>query len=129
MSPIGTSEIVGAGATRWENVDEAVPDDGATAVRFNAAGDEDSYTFEDLPYDTASIYGVQVTAFARKSDSGLARAKLTNRVNAEVIESAALIPSAGDDYGAISAQFDESADGEWSLEKVQDSEFGLKRST
>jgi hypothetical protein len=127
---VSQSDIVGTSPapSRWESVDDLEPDDGATAVRFDAAGEEDSYTHTDLPYSTATIHGVQVTAFARKSDSGIARARLTTRVNGEVAESAALLtPSAGDDYSAISAPFDESADGEWTLEKVQDSEFGFKR--
>jgi hypothetical protein len=124
------SDIVGTtpAATRWQSVDETEQNGGVDAVRFDASGEEDSYTFTDLPYPTATIFGVQVTAFARKSDSGIARAQLTTRVNAlDLTSPDVLTPSAGDDYGGISASFDESADGAWDLDKVNDSEFGFKR--
>jgi hypothetical protein len=114
-------------ASRWESARVA---DGATAfVRLAAVDEEDSYTFEDLPYETADVFGVQVVTVARKSDSGPARLALTNRVGSGEIDAAPdlLPPSAGDIFGTQHAALDASAEGAWTLERVQDSEFGVRR--
>jgi len=128
------SSIVGTSpaATRWQS--NLTADSGVTAVQFDATDEKDSYEFEDLPYDAATVYGVLVTVQARKSDGGPARVTLTNDVNAETIDavegdSTLLQVSAGDVYALQHAALDESADGPWTLELVQDSEFGIRRET
>jgi hypothetical protein len=120
---IGTTPL----ATRWQS--ERTADGAVSAVQFDATDDSDSYTFEDLPYSTATIYGVQLSALARKADSGSARMALTNDLNALAVDASPVLltPSAGDIYAYREAHLDESADGPWTLEKVQDSEFGVRR--
>ena len=113
--------------TRWQSV--RVADGGTSAVQFSAVDEKDSYEFEDLPYATSTVYAVQVVAQARKEDSGFARITLTNDVNAATTDASPtlLTPSAGDVYAFRTAQLDQSADGSWTLQKVQDSEFGVRR--
>jgi len=126
---VDDSTIIGTSpeTTRWESV--RIADGAISAVQFSATGEADSYTFEDLPYATATVYGVQVVAQARKEDSGFIRMNLTNDVNSETVDAdpTLLTPSAGDVYAYRTAQLDESADGAWTLQKVQDSEFGVRR--
>jgi len=113
--------------TRWQGA--VSPDDGVTLNRLDASGDDDSFTFEDLPYETAEVYGVQVVALARKSDAGPARLNLTHDVNSETVDATPelLTPSAGNTFSYETAALDTSADGPWTLELVQDSEFGYRR--
>lgn len=113
--------------TRWQSVRTA--NGGTSAVKFGATGNADSYTFENLPYTAATVYGVQVVAQARKEDSGFARMSLTNRVNSLNADASPtlLTPSAGDVYAFRTATLDQSANGSWTLQKVQDSEFGVRR--
>jgi hypothetical protein len=123
------STIIGTSPdpTRWEANREA--DGAVSAVQLNAEGESDSYEFDDLPYGDAVVHAVQVTTQARKADSGHARVTLTNDLNDEAVDAlpVQLAPSAGDDYAFKSAMLDESADGPWTLERVNDSEFGLRR--
>lgn len=114
-------------ASRWEGA--RTPDQGVSYNNLAATDDSDSFSFEDLPYTESTIYGVQVVAQSRRSDSGFARMALTNDVNAATADAspALLTPSAGSAYAFAEAQLDAAADGAWTLQKVQDSEFGYRR--
>jgi hypothetical protein len=139
LKPVGPglhseSSIVGTtpAATRWQS--QLTADSGVSAVQFDATDEKYSYAFEDLPYEDATVYGVQLTTQARKSDGGPARVTLTNDVGGETVDAehdgvALLQVSAGDIYAMQHAALDESADGPWTLERVQDSEFGIRRET
>jgi hypothetical protein len=123
------SEIGGTSpdASRWEGARS--PDQGVTYNEFAAVGDSDSYEFDDLPYSEAEIFAVQLCAQARRSDIGFARLTLTNDVDGETVDASPtlLSPSAGEAYAFVEAQLDESADGQWTLDRVNDSEFGVRR--
>lgn len=127
---VSDSAIMGTSpaATRWQSVDDAVPDLNATYVQFADEDTADSYTHEDLPYTTATVLGVQGLITARKDDAGLVALRHTTRVNDTDFEGPNRYP-AGNDYDLFLTPFDESADGPWTLEKVQDSEFGVMRVT
>jgi hypothetical protein len=89
-------------------------------------GDADSYAHENLPYNDVTVYGVQGVIAARKSDAGLAAIQHTQRVNSTNDEGATHYP-AGGDFSYFLTPFDASADGAWTLEKLNGSEFGVKR--
>lgn len=113
-------------ATRWQSVDDDQADGTATYVSFLADNDADSYTHENINYDSAVVYGVQGVAAVRKDDSGLSAIRHTNRVNSLDAEGAKKYP-AGGEFAYQLTQFDQSADGNWTLEKFNGSEFGVKR--
>ena len=112
-------------ATRWESVADQTPDDDVTFVTLAAVDDEDSYTHEDLEFEVGTVYAVQGVAYARKSDSGIVGMRHTQRVNSLFDEGPIRYP-AGGEYAYFLTPFDESADGAWTVTKVNDSEFGLK---
>jgi hypothetical protein len=120
---VGTSPA----ATRWQS--NLTADHGVTAVELDATDDSDSYTFEDLPYDTAEVFGVQLVTQARKSDGGPIRLTLTNDVDAVDVDAlpVKLSVSAGDVFAYQHAALDEAASGPWTLARFQDSEFGTRR--
>jgi hypothetical protein len=116
--------------TRWQSV--RIADGAVSAVQFSATSDADSYTFDDLPYPDATVYGVQVVAQARKEDSGFARMTLTNSYDDSPTTTTdasptLLTPSAGDVYAFRTATLDESAKGAWTYQDVQDAQFGVRR--
>lgn len=113
-------------ATRWQSVDDGQADGTATYVSLLADNDKDSYTHEDITYDGAVVYGVQGVIAVRKDDSGLAAVRHTQRVNTLDDEGPNLYP-AGGEFAYQLTQFDESADGAWTKDKFNDSEFGVKR--
>jgi hypothetical protein len=115
-------------ASRWEGARS--PDQGVTYNEFAATDDSDSYTFDDLPYEEADVFAVQIVAQARRDDQGQARITLTNDVDGSDVDASPtlLTPSAGDTYAFVEAHLDESAAGEWTLDRVNDSEFGVRRS-
>lgn len=123
------SVIIGTNpaATRWQSVDDQTPDDAITGVEFAAEGEKDLYTHEDLPYPDAAVYGVQGVIYARKQDAGLSALKHIQRVNALDNEASLTHYPAGGDYAYYLTPFDTSADGNWTLTKFNDSEFGMKR--
>lgn len=125
---VSDSTIMGTSpaATRWQSVDDVVIDGNTTYVQFADEDTADSYTHEDLPYTTATIVGVQGVIAARKDDAGLVALCHTTRVNSADLDGPNRYP-AGNDYDLFLTPFDASADGAWTLEKVQDSEFGVKR--
>lgn len=116
--------------TRWQSVLTA--NGGVSAVQFDATGEADSYTFENLPYSDATVYGVQVVAQARKEDSGPARMTLTNSFDASPdtttdASPTLLTPSAGEVYAFRTATLDESANGAWTYADIQAAQFGVRR--
>lgn len=113
-------------ATRWQSVDDQEADGTATYVTFEADDDADSYQHEDILYDSAVVFAVQGVAAVRKDDSGLSAIRHTQRVNTLDAEGPKRYP-AGGEFAYQLTPFDESADGAWTLEKFNDSEFGVKR--
>jgi hypothetical protein len=57
------------GATNFSLVDEAQANGDTDYVQGSAVGDRDTYGFTDLSSTPASIYAVQATAFAEKTDA------------------------------------------------------------
>lgn len=112
--------------TRWQSVDDQLPDGEVTYVSLEAIDDADSYAHEDLPFDEADVYAVQHVAAARKSDAGLTAIKATQRVNSLDDQGPERYP-AGGEFAYQLTPFDESADGAWTLAKFNDSEFGVQR--
>lgn len=113
--------------TRWQSVDDTLPDAEVTCVTLEAVADEDSHTHEDLPYTSATVFGVQGVIAARKSDAGLAAIVHTQRVNAATDEGDLHYP-AGGEFSFFLTPFDKAADNvAWDLTRINDSEFGVKR--
>lgn len=58
------------GSVSYELVDDAAPDGDSTYVYTATAAEDELYGFGNLLANTASVYGLQVNACARKDDSG-----------------------------------------------------------
>ncbi|MES2524031.1 MAG: hypothetical protein V4617_15095 [Gemmatimonadota bacterium] len=131
--PIGagaaSESIIGGSApagTRYQSVDDVTPDDDATVVELAADGDRDLYEHEDLPETEATVFAVQGVLLATKADAGIATLTHQQAVNGSD-DGGALLHPAGGEYQYLLTPFDQSADGDWTLEKFNDSEFGMKR--
>jgi hypothetical protein len=76
LSPNGngnSSQFVGSDGNSTNNyqlVDEQQANSDTDYVESSTVGNIDTYTFEDLPATVATIKGVQVTNFQRKTDAG-----------------------------------------------------------
>jgi hypothetical protein len=113
-------------ATRWQSVDDVVSDGDATFVELEEVGDKDSYAHENLLFDSATVFAVQHIIAAAKSETGLAGIRGTQRVNSINANGSTMYP-AGGEYVYLLSAFDTSADGSWTLTKLNDSEFGMER--
>jgi len=92
--PLGDLEITtkrsdGAGSNtdftpsagnNYENVDETYPDDDTTYNYSTSVGDKDSYAMENVS-GNKTIYAVQNSVVARKTDSGTRTIKVLSRLN------------------------------------------------
>lgn len=124
------SSIIGTNpaATRWQSVDDQIPDDAVTGVELVAEGDRDLYTHENITYDEALVFGVQGVVYARRQDAGLSAFRHTQRLSTTDNENPKVHYPAGGDYAFYLSPFDTAADGTvWSREKFNDSQFGMKR--
>lgn len=115
-------DTIAAGVTTGEG--------SSSALQFDAAGERESYAFDDLAATGQAVLGVQVNALCNRTE-GLARVRLTNRIAGVDVKSDVLEPplvdTDGQEYNYVRAALGESADGEWSQAKVQASEFGFER--
>jgi hypothetical protein len=110
----------------YTHVDEADPNDDTDYVESSNAGDKDTYTYQDLPTTTGTVYGVQVMTYAKKTDSGsrtirnLARLSGTDADNGSDIA----LPSG---YTYLPSIFEtKPGGGAWTITDVNNAEFGVK---
>lgn len=123
------SELIGTSPapTRWQSVDDTVPDDEVTGIALAADGDQDLYEHEDLPYDQADVFAVQGVMCASKDDAGLAVLSHVQRYDGDEVAEAPHYP-AGGDYRVLVSPMHSAANGDpWTLENFNDSQFGVKR--
>lgn len=67
------SDLIGSDANSVNNyllIDEATPNDDTDYVEGLTTGNKDTYTFTDLATTAGTVYGVQIVAYARKTDAG-----------------------------------------------------------
>jgi hypothetical protein len=68
-----TSNWVGSDGNSTDNylmVDETSPDSDTTYVESGTSTNKDTYAFGDISHTPTSIYGVQVTTYAKADDAG-----------------------------------------------------------
>jgi hypothetical protein len=65
-----SAQFTPSAGSNWQNVDENPNDGDTTYNESSTAGHKDRFTMGDVPADTGTIYGVQVSAFAKKTDVG-----------------------------------------------------------
>lgn len=124
------SQLVGSDANSTDNyllVDEPGTPDDADYVGSATDGDQDTYTFEDMPVSVGTINGVEARIRAYKSDTGTKQMRALHR--------RAATDSAGADFTlptTIPANFrelwelDPSDSAAWTISRVDDSEWGVE---
>lgn len=124
-----SSDLLGSDADSTDNyllVDEVAPDGDTTYVESSTIGDKDTYAYTNLTQTTGSVYGVQINAYARKTDAGT-REIVTVARDAGATEEDGPTKSLGSAYEYHSDIREANPDGnQWTISDVNGSEYGVK---
>ena len=134
LLPIGngnSNQFIGSDADSNDNylhVDELPgPDDDTSYVESSNVTDKDLYSYANLSNTPETVLGMQVTAYAKKDDSGTRTGKLITRVNSVDYEGSEFTPVEAT-YGYFTEIWalnpDDSA--AWEEVDINSAEFGLK---
>lgn len=122
-----TSDLVGSDSDSTDNyllVDEVTPDDSTTYVASGDVGDKDTYEYEDLT-NQATIYGVQINPYARKTDAGARSIATISKLGATEVDSADI--ALASDYTYYFDIREANPDGDqWTTADVNAAEYGIK---
>ena len=118
---------VGAGTTNADRVDDGLtPDDDTTYVHSSTATDKDLYGFEALAGSIDTVFGVQVTLYARKEETGERTVRTVARSGTTEVESGDFY--LGPQYRYVSNMYenDPNGGGNWNEAAVNAAQFGIK---
>jgi hypothetical protein len=122
-----TSDLVGSDGDSTDNyllVDETTPDT-ADYVESSTPGDKDTYAFGDLGIASGVVYGVQINAYAQKSDAGDRSFVSVARLSGAEEDGAVNILSTTPHYFSEIRET-KPGGGAWSIADVDAAEFGFK---
>ncbi len=112
-------------ATHWEAVDEVDPDDDTTYVEESVVDDRDTYTFGAHPLSLATINGIQVLMYAKKTSAGAASfARIYRRGSDDQGSDVTLQTSYA--YHREIMETDPIAAGAWTIPNINAAEFGAR---
>ena len=117
-----------SGTTHYSMVNEATPDT-TTYVSASSAGVKDSYQYQDLAANTASVYGVAVTNYASKDAPAAANIATLVRLGAtDYVNATPQVLSASWVAGTDLYQARPSDSAPWTPADVNGAEFGIQTS-
>jgi len=125
-----TSNLVGQDANSTDNylnVDEDAPgaDDDTTYNESSTVNDKDTYNYPSLTPTTGTVYGVQITPLARKTDAGARSIVSVARLSGTETDSSNKALSATYVY-LPDVRETKPGGGAWSISDVNSAEFGVK---
>lgn len=126
-----SSDLLGSDADSVDNyllVDEVPPDEDTTYVESSTVNDKDTYEYDDLTQTTGSVFGVQISPRARKTDAGTREiATVARLVAVEVDGPNQSVPVA---YTYLTDIREANPDGDqWTIADVNGAEYGVKVTT
>lgn len=118
------------GGDNYQDVDETDPDGDTTYVESRVAGQKDTYNFQDITDDPASISSVTVKSFVKKTDAGARTFVHVARSSSTELDSAVIYPSAVT-YRYMASQFptDPATSAAWTKAGLNAAQFGFKVDT
>lgn len=123
-----TSQLVGSDGNSTDNyllVDENPPNGDTDYVQSATVDEKDTYAYANLTPTTGSVYGVQLSPYARKTDAGARGLKTVARHSGTEEDSAAQALSTS--YAFYSdIRETKPGGGSWSISDVNGAEFGVK---
>ena len=125
-----TSNLVGQDANSTDNylnVDEDAPgaDDDTTYNESSTVNDKDTYNYPALTPTTGTVYGVQISPLARKTDAGVRSIASIARLSGTEVDSSNKALSATYIY-LPDVRETKPGGGAWSISDVNSAEFGVK---
>lgn len=121
-APGSATGMTPSAGSNWQCVDE-VPPSGSDYVSSPTPGTSDLYSMGDLPLGTTTVHGVQVNAYAAKSDAGAISGRILTRTAGTTYSGSDLVLSTA--YQVFPAVMDQAPDGTpWTPAKINAVEFG-----
>ena len=123
-----TSNLVGQDSNSTDNylnVDEAAPDSDTTYNESSTVSDKDTYNYGALSSTAGTVYGVQVLAYAKKTDAGV-RSIATIARSGGTEEDGATHTLTSTYAWARSIRGAKPGAAAWSISDVNAAEFGVK---
>lgn len=123
-----TSNLVGSDGNSTNNyqlVDEKPPNDDTDYVESSTVGDKDTYTYEDSSVTSGTVFAVQTTPYARKTDAGVRKIKPIARLSTtEVLGAEATLAST---YRYSRSIYEtKPGGGDWTISDFNNAEFGVQ---
>lgn len=123
-----SSQLVGSDGNSTDNyllVDETTPNSDTDYVESATVGNKDTYAVTDLAAVGGTVYGVQLSPYARKNDAGARTICTVARLSGTEVDSA---------NAALSTSYQHFVDmretkpggGAWTISDVNSAEFGVK---
>lgn len=123
-----SSQLVGSDADSVNNyllVDDPTPDGDTSYVESSTVGNKDTYAFTNLTPTLGTVYGVQISSEARKTDAGLRTVKNIARLSTTEVDGAA--NSLSSSYRMFNdIMTTKPGGGAWTITDVNNAEFGIK---
>jgi hypothetical protein len=118
----------GNSTNNYQLVDETAPNNDTDYVEASSVGNKDTYSFQDMTATSGTVYGVQVSPYARKTDAGTKEIVAVSRLATVEEDSSASALTA--DYIYYPKVFEANPDGDqWEIADVNSAEFGVKVDT
>ena len=113
------------GTTHYNLVNEATPDT-TSYVSSSNAGDKDTYAFQDLSANTASVYGLTITNYAHKDAAGAGGVANVVRVGATDYASTGQSLSSSWTANNDIVEINPATGTAWTASDVNNAEFGVQ---
>jgi hypothetical protein len=120
-----TALTTSTGTTHYNLVNEATPDT-TSYVSGSNVGDKDTYQFQDLSANTASVYGLTVTNYAHKDAAGSAGISNVVRVSSTDYPSAGQPLSSSWTANNDIVEVNPATGVPWTANDVNNAEFGVQ---
>jgi hypothetical protein len=120
-----STQLTPSTGSNWDAVDE-LPPSATDYVQGSVIGNKDLYQLADLPAGIATIFGIQTTVMAKKTDAGARLLKHVVRSGGTDYADTAVALSTSDTTTTSVRQVDPATSAAWTLANVNAAEIGVE---